>query len=82
MNKNGNYQVKVTGKNENVELTIKTCSTTNLLSIEVYQLFGDRNEIKLDWVQSVRLVKDLRSFISTLERPAGKLNLKNPSDDR
>jgi len=59
----GNYQMTVQGKNM-AFLDVRTNSNLNLLFIEV-----DGKTVELDWWQSVTLVKDLRVFISKLEKP-------------
>ena len=53
----------VQGKNM-AFLDVRTNSNLNLLFIEV-----DGKTVELDWWQSVTLVKDLRVFISKLEKP-------------
>tara|TARA_R110000764_G_scaffold198431_1_gene283692 strand:- start:608 stop:829 length:222 start_codon:yes stop_codon:yes gene_type:complete len=63
MDHKGNYQMKVMGQNISY-LTVETNAHLNLLFIEV-----DGKTVELDWEQAVTLVKDLRVFISKLEKP-------------
>jgi hypothetical protein len=63
MDYKGNYQMKTMGQNAAC-LRIETDAVANLLSIEV-----DGKTVDLNWFQAVALVKDLRVFISKLEKP-------------
>jgi len=63
MDYKGNYQMTVMGQNASY-LDVRTNASLNLLFIEV-----DGKTVELDWFQAVTLVKDLRVFISKLEKP-------------
>jgi len=64
------YKVALRGQNfAHLEITTeKKC-----LSLEIDAGLDKPQQVTLDWEQSVRLVKDLRNFIDTLPRPAGRL---------